>query len=149
MRMLSDLRRMIIKNRETIVYLIVGAIVSGVNWGIYTVFSSWLNVDINVSNVIAWIFAVIIAFVLNKQFVFLSYNWDFQFLMKEFISFLSCRIFTGIIEIGMLPALLYMGVDYSLFGIKAGIAKAISCIVGIVLNYLFSKFFIFKKMESS
>lgn len=130
--------------RETIVYLIVGFIVTCVNWLIYGLLSSVFYVDIIISNIIAWIVAVVVAFVLNKRFVFLSMSWEKSVVLKEAISFVSSRVFTGIIEICTVPLLLYFGLNQPLVRIEAGWAKAIACLIGIILNYIFSKLFVFK-----
>ena len=133
------------KYRETIVYLIVGLAVTCINWSIYTILSSVLYVDINLSNIVAWLGAVIVAYILNKIFVFQSFSWNRKVLYKECISFLSGRIFTGAIEIAMVPFLLFIGMKQSLFGIVAGWAKGCACIVGVILNYFISKYMVFKQ----
>ena len=132
------------KYRETIVYLIVGGGVTGINWVIYTILSSVLRVDVNISNIIAWLVAVLAAYILNKVYVFQSYCWKKDMLCKEFTSFLSGRIFTGVIEILMVPFLLYLGFDQTLFGIVAGWAKVCACVVSVVLNFVISKYMVFK-----
>ena len=132
------------KYRETVVYLIVGLAVTCINWFIYTILSSILYVDVNVSNIVAWIVAVLTAYFLNKVYVFRSFCWKKNVLYKEFISFLSGRIFTGVIEILMVPMLLYFGLKQTLFGVVAGWAKACACVVGVVLNYFISKKLVFK-----
>lgn len=59
--------------------------------------------------------------------------------------FLSARIFTRVIEIAGLPLLVYIGLDQEVFGIEGAVAKAILSVVVIILNYVFSKFAIFRK----
>ena len=130
--------------RETIVYLIVGFAVTCINWFIYTILSSILYVDVNVSNIVAWIVAVLTAYFLNKVYVFESFCWKKNVLYKEFMSFLSGRVFTGAIEILMVPLLLYLGLKQTLFGIVAGWAKICACVVGVILNYFISKYMVFK-----
>ena len=54
---------------------------------------------------------------------------------------------TGVIEIGGLPLLYYIGVKQSLFGGEGFLAKILVSIIVVILNYVFSKIFVFNKKD--
>lgn len=91
------------------------------------------------ANTIAWVAGVIFAFVTNKLWVFESKSWKPSTATKEFIGFTSARIFSFVIET------LMMFVLVTLMHSNTVIAKIIIGVVVIILNYIFSKLFIFKK----
>ncbi len=123
------------KYEEVLRYLIVGVI--GM---IISIFSYYLcrNFDLHyaVSNVISWVVTVIVVYVLNRKYVFKSKS---DKILKEFISFVLVRIFTLFLE----TATIWLVVDV-IHGNDI-VGKFLGQFVVIVSNYLFSKFFIFKK----
>ena len=92
-----------------------------------------------ISNTIAWIIAVIFAYLTNRIYVFESDAKTKKNVFKEIVLFFYYRIVTLILEF----AILYIGIN--LLKIDDLIIKVISNIVVILLNYIFSKFKIFKK----
>ncbi|MDU3065215.1 MAG: GtrA family protein, partial [Clostridioides difficile] len=94
-----------------------------------------------VANALAWILAVLFAYVTNKFFVFESKRIEIKFLFKEFLSFVSFRLLSGVVE------MLIMYVMIDLLFVNDIIVKAFTNIVVIVLNYFFSKMIIFKNKK--
>ena len=92
-----------------------------------------------IANIIAWILAFIFAFITNKLFVFESKSWEAQIAMKEFVGFLSARLATGILD----TVLMWFFV--SVISLDDTLSKIIINILVIIINYIASKFFIFKK----
>jgi len=92
-----------------------------------------------IANIIAWILAFIFAFITNKLFVFESKSWEAQIAMKEFVGFLSARLATGILD----TVLMWFFV--SIISLDDTLSKIIINILVIIINYIASKFFIFKK----
>jgi len=92
-----------------------------------------------IANIIAWIFAFIFAFITNKLFVFESKSWETQIAMKEFVGFLSARLATGILDT------ILMWLFVSVISLDDTLSKIIINILVIIINYIASKFFIFKK----
>ena len=131
------------KHRQVITYFIYGALTSLVNVVLYAVFVPMLGITL--SNAIAWFGAVVFAFVTNKLFVFESKKWRTKNTLKEAGKFLGARIFSGILEIVLPTALFYIGLDHDLFGIEGFLAKIIVSVIVIILNYVLSKTFIFRK----
>lgn len=125
------------KIKEIFLYLFFGALTTAVNI-ISFYFFDLINLSTAVSTILAWIFSVIFAFVTNKLFVFKSRQKSF---LKEMISFFGCRIFTGVLD------LVIMLVFVDVFEYNSLLMKVLSNVLVVILNYLFSKFFIFKKGE--
>ena len=97
------------------------------------------NISNVVSNIIAWILSVLFAFITNKIWVFESKCFDFKIFIKELWNFIVCRLATGALDLGIM----YVGVD--LLKGPALILKIASNIIVIILNYVMSKLFVFKK----
>lgn len=91
------------------------------------------------ATVIAWVAAVIFAFVTNKLVVFESKSWKPTVAGKEFVAFIGARVFSLLVE------LLFMFVTVTLLSFNEFIAKIIVQFIVVVLNYIFSKLIIFKK----
>ena len=126
------------KYKEGLLYLFFGGCTTLINIISFIIFRQF-KLSVDVSNVIAWFIAVIFAFITNKLFVFDSKNTDRKTVMKETISFLIARV----ISLGIDTGLLHLMIDF--MKIHEVIAKVISNIVVIIVNYIFSKLFIFKK----
>ncbi len=91
------------------------------------------------ANFIAWVAGVIFAFVTNKLWVFDSKSWAPSVAGKEFTGFVGARVFSFVIET------IFMFVLVTLLSVNDLIAKIIVGVVVVILNYIFSKLFIFKK----
>lgn len=141
------IKKLFLKYREIIMYLIFGVSTTLVNWIVYTLLVSIANTDVTPANAIAWFAAVIFAYITNKLYVFESKSWKVTVLAHEIISFFGARIASGVFEI-FLPALLMkIGLDQAIFGIEGFAAKLVVSVLVIVLNYIFSKLFVFKNKK--
>ena len=132
------------KHQEGMRYLVFGALSTIVNIAVYSIFSAILlkglaneTLKVNISEIIAFIAAVIFAYITNKLYVFNSKTNGIKELAREIGSFLGCRIFTEIISILMMNAAVWLSINDILM-------KVISNIVVIILNFVFSKILIFK-----
>lgn len=90
------------------------------------------------ATVIAWTVAVIFAFVTNKLIVFESKSWKPAVVGKEFVGFIGARLFSLLVE------LVFMFVMVTLLKWNDFVAKLIVQVIVVILNYVFSKLFIFK-----
>ena len=103
---MKKIKELFIKYKEIIMYLIFGVATTGVNWVVYSLLMKAVlvhapgsdDVKMTVSNVIAWIAAVIFAFITNKLWVFESKSWVPKVAAREFVSFVASRLATGVIE---------------------------------------------------
>ena len=132
------------KHQEGMRYLVFGALSTIVNIAVYSIFSAILlkglaneTLKVNISEIIAFVAAVIFAYITNKLYVFNSKTNGIKELAREIGSFLGCRIFTEIISILMMNAAVWLSINDILM-------KVISNIVVIILNFVFSKILIFK-----
>lgn len=122
-------------NKEITNYLICGFLTFMVSMIIYTFFSEILKINVLVSNVVTWIIAVYFAFAINKKFVFESSKK----VTEELVQFYGGRILTLFVE----QAILYIFIIRLSFDNL--IIKMIAQVVIIILNYIISKFIVFKK----
>ena len=125
------------KYKEAILYLIFGGLTTLLNILTYAVCAHLFMLDTIPSNAIAWIAGVIFAYVTNKIYVFESKTDTFKALVMECASFVGCRLATGVMDM----AIMYVTVDVLHF--NDVIMKIISNILVIILNFVFSKLFIF------
>lgn len=123
--------------RSIISYLFFGVCTTVINIAIYCICVRMIGLSTVTSTIIAWIFAVIFAYITNKRFVFESHSWDKKNLVREAVSFFVCRAGTEVLDI----AIMYVGVDR--LGIFDVSVKVFSNILVIVLNYVASKALIF------
>ena len=140
--------------KELVKYLIFGVLTTLVSIISFKIFDVILGERLYlVTNVLSWIFAVAFAFVTNKIFVFRSKTTEKKVLFRELISFVGARVLSLLIEEGglwLLIDVLNLGgitpIKIFSFAINGNlIAKVIMQVVIVILNYVFSKFFIFKK----
>lgn len=128
-------------NRETILYFLFGILTTAINIGLCGFMTQVLHWDVVLSNVLGWIVSVLFAFVTNKILVFRSRQTHWKVILKETLSFFAARVLSlGIDTLGMW---LWVDVCHGNFWI----AKIVMNGIVIVLNYIFSKCFIFKRKE--
>ena len=144
---MDKLRALLRKYREPISYLFFGGLTTVVSWASYALFAGPLALGVMPANVLSWICAVSFAFVTNKLWVFDSKSWAWPGWVKEAAAFVAGRLFSGAVELGGLPLLMWMGLDQPLFGIEGFAAKVVISIVVVILNYFLSKFLVFRKKK--
>lgn len=127
------------KYKEVFLYLVFGVLTTIINIVVFWISNDILKIEYKISNVIAWILAVIFAFVTNKTLVFESRNKNKEEITKEAITFLVARLFSLVVD------MLIMILMIDLININSLVAKIISNVVVVVINYIFSKFIIFRK----
>lgn len=125
-------------NKETISYLVFGVLTTVIDLVIYQLLLL-VNVHYMAAQWIGWTAAVAFAFVTNKFFVFESKSTDLRVVLRELISFVGGRLFSGVISALMLAALVE-GLSCSEM-----IAKLLTEVFVVIANYVFSKLFIFRK----
>lgn len=141
------MKALFFKYKEPILYLFFGGCSTLVSWVTYALFAGPLGLGVNAGNALSWVCAVCFAFVANKLFVFESRACDVKTLLREAGSFFSARIFTGLLTMLGVPLLMKIGLDQSILGVEGMLAKISMSVIEILLNYIFSKLFIFKKQK--
>jgi len=127
------------KHKSFVFYGIFGVLTTLVNILSYNFCYYKCGITNTISNIIAWILAVLFAYFTNKIWVFESKSWKWRLIKKELSAFVGCRLATGVLDL----IIMYICVD--LLGMHALLMKASSNILVIILNYVFSKLIIFKR----
>lgn len=128
------------KYKEVIIYLVFGGLSTLVNFVSYFIFARIIGIDEVISSGLSWLCAVIFAYLTNKIFVFNSKTETTKELIKEIATFFSCRIVSGIFcDVGTFALMV------KVFRINDMIAKFITQVMVVIVNYIFSKVIIFKK----
>ena len=145
------------KYKEIILYLVFGVLTTIVSVGLF-----WLlrvlfefishsfgfgdsltiqnNVIINMSCVVFKnIIAILFAYFTNRKFVFKSKVTGFKPVLVEMINFFLARLSTLVFEV------IFMAITVNIFNLNDMIMNRIAQFVIVVLNYIFSKLWIFKK----
>ncbi len=134
----------LIFNRETISYVVFGAFTTVVSVLSYEIIKRGLSrgketsqLIINIATVGSWIFAVAFAFITNKVFVFQSESFELALVISEAVKFLGARLLSLGFEI------VWMNVTTGIFKWNDSLCKISAQFGIVVLNYIFSKLFIF------
>lgn len=122
-------------DRELVLYVVFGAFTFLVNIVTYFLFESVMGINYLVSNVLAWFFSVLFAYITNRTWVFESKSSE---ILKEMSLFFGGRIFSGVVD----TVLMYLFIDVLVLGNT--FSKIVVQIIVIVLNYVFSKLIVFK-----
>ncbi|MBR3809800.1 MAG: GtrA family protein [Clostridia bacterium] len=150
--MMKMIKTLFIKYKEIITYIIFGVLTTLVNFFAFWLFTKIFGEDLYLmNNAIAWVVGVVFAYITNKFFVFESKSWDLKLITKEITGFLGARIFSFLVEEGgmfLFISVLGLGEkSLELLGFTITgqfIVKILLAVIVVVLNYVFSKFFIFR-----
>lgn len=131
---------------EFFLYLFFGFLTTVVNIIAFNVLTVTFKSSITDTSVawkaaegMAFVIAVLFAYITNKLFVFKSVSFDLKILGREIIGFFGARVISEIIVFIIMWLLIDKFNKAELF------AKIVSSIVNIIMNYVASKFIIFKK----
>lgn len=140
------MKKLLKKYRELVLYVAFGVGTVTVDVGIYSVLVD--QVGIRWANAWGWCGAVLFAFLTNKYFVFCTGGQGHMAFWREFAEFLAARLLSLLVEVQGVAWLVKHGISRSVFGITGGVAKIIITGVVILLNYLLSKFLVFRPREA-
>lgn len=135
-----------ILNKEILLYLIFGITVTLLNIILFYLFINVFKMSIGLGNILDNIICILFQYFTNRIWVFESKNKGKK-AIKEFIQFILARGITAVID----QIFVVVGINFfvnrfistqnrSVFSL---LVKVISNIIVIVLNYIFSKHFIF------
>lgn len=131
------------KYEELINYLIIGILTTAVSLATYylltlTILDANNKVYLQIANIISWLASVTFAYFTNRKYVFKVKN---KSNIKECLNFYISRISTLLIDM----IIMYIFVSILKFDNK--IVKLVAQIVIIILNYILSKFIVFKSSK--
>lgn len=129
------------KNPEVWNYIIVGLLTTVVSLSTYfivtrTFLDPSVDLELQIANIISWIFAVAFAYITNRIFVFKSKNKN---IIKEILAFVISRLASLVMDMGC------MFLIVTVLSLSDVYGKVVSQIVVTVANYFLSKVFVFKK----
>lgn len=137
------LKRLLCKYQAIVLYVVFGVLTTLVNIGVYYLCYELAGITNVVSTIVSWFAAVSFAFVSNKQLVFGSADWSVSQIVAEGLKYLLARVSTGVIEVVMM----YVAVDLLLQ--NGTFMRLLTCIVVIILNFVLSRFFVFRPNKTS
>ena len=137
--MLAKICNIIRMYKEPLAYVVFGILTTVVNIAVYYLMSDVMKIHYLLANIIAWICSVLFAFLTNKIWVFESRLWQGKIVLAEMGSFFLARAATGVMDM----LLMWMLVDIA--AVEEMIAKVAVNVLVIVLNYVASKQWIFRK----
>lgn len=136
-----------------VVFYISDKILGNTSLADFSLFGREFRVTLeDVSTVIAWIFAVLFAYVTNKLWVFESKSRKPSVIIRELISFFGARIVSFILfeSLGFM-LLRNILINLGVFGsenVSKWIAKIAISVLVVIFNYVMSKLVIFKNSKN-
>ena len=132
---------------EMLSYLVFGVLTTVINVVSFGLLRPVISInpywDVLIANAIAWVLSVAFAFITNKLLVFRSKSFETRIFWRELASFVGARLLSlGVDELGMV-----LLVNVLLW--NDWVAKIIMNVIVVIINYVLSKRFIFKKPSDS
>lgn len=136
---MNKITELVKKYRELIVYFVFGVLTTLVDFLSYYALANLLGVEANLSNAMSQVIAIVFAFITNKAFVFEDKKKKLKDVVLQFAKFFSMRLISLFLNSGL------FWVMVGVLHINDYLTKALVSVIVVVLNYIFSKVFIFKK----
>lgn len=131
------------KYKDFIAYGFWGVCTTVVNTGVYWFFANVVRLAVLPSAMVAWLVAVLFAYLTNRKMVFHSQANSATEIIKEIVAFFACRITTGVVD------WLCMFIFVDLIHLNDLFIKVAANILVILLNYVASKIFVFKQKNTT
>lgn len=136
------MKALFFKYKELILYVFFGGLTTLVNWGMYWFLNDLVQIHYLWATVLAYISSVLFAYVTNRIWVFESKVHGVKGILTEMGKFFLSRGVTFLLDL----LCMYIGVD--LLRVNDKMMKLLANVIVIVVNYILSKLFIFRKKES-
>lgn len=140
--MIPAVRALLQKHREAISYVFWGVMTTLVNYAAYFLLRSILHVPLVSTNTTAWAVSVLFAYFVNKLFVFESKSWAWRVAVRELWQMTASRLFS----LGLETGILWLFVEE--LRCSEVIVKLCANVLVVVVNYVLSKFIIFRKKQA-
>jgi putative flippase GtrA len=138
-RLLRPLQPFWQKHREMLLYLFFGGLTTVVSIGSFWVCASALQLNEHIANTVSWLLAVLFAFVTNRLWVFQAPTNGFGAFVKQILKFYGGRLATFAAE----EVIILLFITW--LGFPDLAVKIAAQVVVLILNYIVSKLFVFKK----
>ena len=146
--MLERLKTLLKTYREQILYLIFGVLTTLVDFSVsFLLYRFWLDasdlpsVALHAADTLAWAAAVTFAFVTNRIWVFESTKKGFLPIAGELVGFAGGRVMTLLLQEGA------MALFVTVLGGNKYLFRLLIAVAVVVLNYVISKLWVFRKGE--
>ena len=136
---METIKSLFLKYKELILYVFFGGLTTLVNWGSYWVLADVFHVPYLWATAIAQILSILFAYVTNRVWVFESRAKGFTAVFWEMVRFFGCRGASFVLD------LVCMRVGVGGLHINDKVMKLLSNVIVIIVNYVFSKVFVFRK----
>ena len=136
---MKRLTQLIEKYHDVLAYLFFGVLTTIVNYIVYFPCYNLLKISATVSTILAWVIAVIFAYLTNKPFVFKSHDWSSETVVPELTKFVLTRLGSGLMETAI------MGITVDVLLWNGNWMKLITSVLVVVINYVGSKLLVFRK----
>ena len=143
--MLNKIKTLCTRYREQLLYLIFGGLTTVVDWLVsFLLYGVWdTAIDANAfvihgANVIAWVAAVLFAFVTNRKWVFQSTRRGAAAVLGELLTFAGGRVLTFLLQEMIFFAF------FDLLTWNEYAVKIVAAVLVVVLNYIISKLLVFR-----
>ena len=136
---METIKSFFLKYKELILYVFFGGLTTLVNWGSYWVLADVFHVPYLWATAIAQILSILFAYVTNRVWVFESRAKGFTAVFWEMVRFFGCRGASFVLD------LVCMRVGVGGLHINDKVMKLLSNVIVIIVNYVFSKVFVFRK----
>ena len=137
--MKDNLKDLFYKYKELILYVFFGGLTTLVNWGGYWLLADLFHVPYLWATAIAQIVSILFAYVTNRIWVFESKAKGAAAVFWEMVRFFGCRGASFVLD------LLCVRVGVGALHINDKVMKLLSNVIVIIVNYVFSKVFVFRK----
>lgn len=136
---MEQIKGLYIKYKEIANYLIFGVLSTVVNFVTYYITARMIGIDEVISSGISWFCSVLFAYITNKIFVFESKTHGVMEFIREMVSFFLARIVSGALcDVGTFALMV------KVLNINDIIAKIVTQVMVVIVNYIFSKLIIFR-----
>ena len=140
--MISAVRALLQKHREIVSYVFWGVMTTLVNYAAYLLLTGGLHIHYLAGNAAAWAVSVLFAYFVNKLFVFESKSWAWRVAVRELWQMTASRLFS----LGLETGILWLFVEE--LRCSEVIVKLCANVLVVVVNYVLSKFIIFRKKQA-
>lgn len=131
------------KYEELVNYLVVGVMTTVISWTAYAICKLIMNVDnaiiMQIAVFLRWFAGLVFSYFMSRKFVFKSKNPK---ILKEAVDFTTSRIVTLFLD------MFVMWLLPTVFKVDDWISTFISAVLVIIMNYIFSKFIVFRKKKA-
>lgn len=124
--------------KEFVLYTIFGTIAFIISVSTYALLEIRLDINELIANAFAWLVSVLFAYIANKKWVFKAYTPTKTALLVQMFAFFGGRFITLVIEEVIILVFI------TILSYPSMTVKLVAQVIVVVLNYVFSKLFVFR-----